>query len=139
MSTIGQLFVGILALIGVAILATGAVEGSSAGIIGGCFWLGFAVIVWFIGMRRDKADQAKDAMVRKFAELQGRGERREETTTYEVLDAHPSSKDRRRELMEQKRDLLLEEELEDEILELEERRRSRMLRRGDDTRRLGSG
>ncbi len=138
MSTIGNLFVGILALIGVAILATGAVEGSSGGIIAGCFWLGFSAVVWLIGFRKDKADEAKDAIARRFSEIQA-DRRGQQSTTYEVIDAIPSDKDRRQELMEKKRDLLLEEELEDEIQELEERRRNRRLRRGEDRRRLGSG
>ena len=138
MSTIGNLFVGIMALIGAVILATGAVEGSSAAIIAGCFWLGFSAVVWFIGFWRDKADEAKDAMIRKFSEIQS-GRREQETTTYEVIDAVPSTRERRHELMETKRELLIEEELEDEIHELEERRRSRMLKRGEARRRLGSG
>ena len=138
MSTIGKLFVGIMALIGAVILATGAVEGSSAVIITGCFWLGFSAVVWFIGFRRDKADEANNATIRKFSEIQS-GQREQETTTYEVIDAVPSTRERRQELMETKRDLLLEEELEDDIQELEERRRSRILKRGEDRRRLGSG
>ena len=64
---------------------------------------------------------------------------------YEVIDAYRSSEaqlspeERRRELMEKKRDLLLEEELEDEIEELEARRRARRLRRGGDVRQLPPG
>ena len=77
-------------------------------------------------------------MIRKFSEIQS-GRREQETTTYEVIDAVPSTRERRQELMETKRELLIEEELEDEIHELEERRRSRMLKRGEARRRLGSG
>lgn len=141
MSTIGNLFVGILGLIGVAILVTGIVEGSSGTIIAGCFWMGFAALVWFIGFKKDKADEAKNAMISKFAELRSRPESIEPPTyeTIETIDAVPTPRERRRQLMEEKRELLLEEELEDEVQELEERRRARQLRRGEDRRRLGSG
>ena len=144
MSIIGQLFVGVLALIGVAIIASGAVEGSAEAIIGGAFWLGFALIVWYIGFRRDKADAARDAIANRYSEISS-GSGRSSATTYEVIDAYPEERDelprqqRRRELMEQKRELLLEEELEDEIEELEARRRDRRLNRGRDTRRLPPG
>ena len=144
MSVIGQLFVAVLALIGVAILVGGAVEGSTETIIAGGFWLGFAIIVWFVGYRRDKADEAKDALVRRFSEISSRSNQAP-TTSYEVIDAYPNAEQelpqeqRRRELMEKKRELLLEEELEDEIEELEERRRERRLRRGRDIRKLPPG
>lgn len=145
MSTIGTLFVGVLALIGVAILIGGIVEGDSATMIAGGFWLGFALVVWFVGYRRDQADRAKDAIAERFARLQNRQSAQPPESTYEVIDSYPvvdeqrPPRRRRRELMETKRDLLLEEELEDEIEELEERARSRRLGRRRDTRRLPPG
>ena len=96
------------------------------------------------GLFAIRLQEARDASIRSVSKPPSRLDQ-PQAATYEFIDVYPAIEDesslehRRRELMEKKRELLLEEELEDEIEELEERRRERRLRRGRGIRRLPPG